>query len=105
MLICVHICVHTYVNREFFPLAPSGRRTSTVPISSRYDLNTALGRIKAFHSTCNIVRLLASYARKAPPLSVALGSVIQAKSSRGELLRTITFFEGTCAFWLWRSHG
>ncbi|EFJ46957.1 hypothetical protein VOLCADRAFT_105268 [Volvox carteri f. nagariensis] len=63
------------------------------PISSLYDLSTPLGRIRALHCTFNIVRLLASYAPHAPKIPVALGSEIQSMGYRGELLRTIRFFE------------
>ncbi|EFJ47049.1 hypothetical protein VOLCADRAFT_105266, partial [Volvox carteri f. nagariensis] len=77
---------------QFFSIRNSGK-VEVRPISSLYDLSTPLGRIRALHCTFNIVRLLASYAPHAPKIPVALGSEIQSKGPRGELLRTIRFFE------------
>ena len=101
-----HLCSHR-INQETVavdvPVTLSGYFLSAVPISIRHDLNTALGRIRAFNATCNIVRLLASYESKAPRLSVALGNVLETKSSMGQLLRTVTFFPGSAMYGLWRS--
>ncbi|KXZ49067.1 hypothetical protein GPECTOR_23g152 [Gonium pectorale] len=87
---------------QFFALIRSGAGGSTglFPISARHDLCTALGRIRAFHATCNVARLLASDAARrasrasdAPTPSVALGSVLESMGAGGERLRAITFLD------------